>query len=1246
MRFWTCFISVLAIAGCGHSGNKNPTPTARCGDGIVQAGEQCDDGNQVSGDGCENDCTKTPTPGQSTGPVVTECARASEKPFSDAVCHITPGATGNKAQLITATVLLPGKVLHGGQVLVDTTGVISCSACDCSTAAAAAGATTIDCPTGVVSPGLINAHDHITYTQNAPTPDTGERYEQRNDWREGLRGHTKIKAVGSATTAEMQWGELRFMMGGATAMIGSGGVAGFLRNLDEAADNGGLSKAAVDNNTFPLGDSDGTQLTSGCAYPSLPVMFDLDEDASYQGHVSEGIDSVARNEFLCLSGGQTGSETITMPQTSMVHTVGLTPPDYKIMAQTGTAMVWSPRSNTRLYGNTAQITVAARLGVQIALGTDWTYSGSMNLQREIACADAWNKTYYGNYFTDEDLWLMVTRNAAASAHFDDVLGTLDVGKQGDLAIFDGTTNKDHRAILDAQPQDVLLVERSGTALYGDATLVNALATGCDTLSVCSANKALCTSDVKTTYSALQTANAANYANFFCGVPDAEPSCAPVRPASVNGSTIYTGMPSATDSDGDGVPNTMDNCPMVFNPIRPVDNGVQADADGDGIGDMCDACPLDKAAMTCAKVDPNDLDGDGVLNNVDNCVTIANADQKDSDSDGKGDACDACPNTPNAGTLACPASIYDIKTNTALLNTTVGLTNALVTAVQWSGANQTGHVAAFFVQVAPSDPGYVDANNSGLYVYGALDASVKLLPGQRVDVNPAQVTNFHGEIELEYGTPTILNNGAVEALPPPVLVTADDVTTGGAKATALEGALVQVANVSVTDIAPAPAGGDTAPTNEFVVGTSLRVDDLLFTTLPLPVVGVNYTTLTGILAFRNANSKLEPRAAADYVLGAPVLTALGPNGFTRVGYTSLPTIPASAPLTVQLSGVVTTATDVALTSSDPTTLTVPATVTVPAGQSSVVVPVTGIVRNTTPITVTATLASATMTATVQVLDDGTLDVPALVSLTPKTSHVADYGDAAPLAVTFSLPIGATPPPLNLLSANGWILSTLTTAPDTLTGTFTATQPGATGATTDTITAALGAVTLTASVSIYTAPVVNEVDYNQPSTDTAEFIEIYNPGKIDADLSTFSVVLVNATKEYKRYPLTGSLTAGNYLVLGPPAMTVPAGVIKVNFAAAQDNITNGTDVGAIVLLDTSTNTIVDALAWGVGGVPAATITGITGTVDLNQGTPPGLIDSSSVAASIIRNPNGQKTNNDTADLKVTKTITPGAANIYTP
>jgi hypothetical protein len=44
----------------------------------------------------------------------------------------------------------------------------------------------------------------------------------------------------------------------------------------------------------------------------------------------------------------------------------------------------------------------------------------------------------------------------------------------------------------------------------------------------------------------------------------------------------------------------------------------------------------------------DTDGDGVPDSIDNCVTTPNPDQHDHDGDGRGDVCDVCPHLVDAG----------------------------------------------------------------------------------------------------------------------------------------------------------------------------------------------------------------------------------------------------------------------------------------------------------------------------------------------------------------------------------------------------------------------------------------------------------------------------------------------------------------------------------------------------------------------------------------------------------------------
>ncbi len=92
--------------------------------------------------------------------------------------------------------------------------------------------------------------------------------------------------------------------------------------------------------------------------------------------------------------------------------------------------------------------------------------------------------------------------------------------------------------------------------------------------------------------------------------------------------LECGASDPTDVDGDGILNEDDNCPSHKNGAGE-DN--QADSDGDDVGDACDPDNPDA-----------DTDGDGALNKDDNCPTLSNNDQVNQDGDSMGDICDPDP----------------------------------------------------------------------------------------------------------------------------------------------------------------------------------------------------------------------------------------------------------------------------------------------------------------------------------------------------------------------------------------------------------------------------------------------------------------------------------------------------------------------------------------------------------------------------------------------------------------------------
>jgi len=160
------------------------------------------------------------------------------------------------------------------------------------------------------------------------------------------------------------------------------------------------------------------------------------------------------------------------------------------------------------------------------------------------------------------------------------------------------------------------------------------------------------------------------------------------------------------------------------------------------------------------------------------------------------------------------------------------------------------------------------------------------------------------------------------------------------------------------------------------------------------------------------------------------------------------------------------------------------------------------------------------------------------------------------------------------------------------------------------------------------VINEVDYDQPSIDTAEFIELFNAGDSTIDLAAYSLQFVNGSNDsiYRTLALPDvDLASGEFFVICGNASEV----VNCDFDAgvATNFIQNGAPDGLALLLG---DVIVDSLSYE-GDVPG-----------IVEGSGAGLSDSSSIDfIGLSRFPNGFDTNVNNVDFS-SRCITPGYTN----
>ena len=273
--------------------------------------------------------------------------------------------------------------------------------------------------------------------------------------------------------------ELRHLLGGATAIAGSGGVPGAIRNVNRQKRYGdvALYDAEADVVTFPYSLQVVEDLQEECAGGALhrfprPAGGLLDFLA-YVPHVGEGRRSncAARAEVArYLERVQRRDRRY-----ALVHGVATDRADYALMREFDVTLVWSPRSNLALYGETVDIAGALASGVRVALSTDWSPSGSFNMREEVKCARR-VASHAGVGLSSEALWRMATGHGAYALGLEDRIGAIRPGLRADLVLVRYAGGDPHDVVLTATDDDILAAWVDGRPLLASG-LPDAALTG-------------------------------------------------------------------------------------------------------------------------------------------------------------------------------------------------------------------------------------------------------------------------------------------------------------------------------------------------------------------------------------------------------------------------------------------------------------------------------------------------------------------------------------------------------------------------------------------------------------------------------------------------------------------------------------------------------------------------------------------------------------------------------------------------
>ena len=361
-------------------------------------------------------------------------------------CRFTAGASPSDTSLIIGNLLRSADGADYGAMLISNGRIVAFVPPE-RIDAASRDVATFDCGGLYVSPGLINPHEHTSHSFQMLTDADRARlpfYAHRDEWNPNSGvgdSAAKIRFTpGTEDAKKIFWVELRHLLAGTTVIAGSGAVWGLAKNAGYQQRE--EYEYSADMKTFPFSRETMKQIRAlPEGYPHqgrksfLPqVTESLPTTAAYVPHVAEGTSPAATLEGLFFL--DYVADNRSLRRFSLIHGVGLGLRDVRRMDDLDVTLIWSPRSNVSLYNATVDIAALVREKARIAIGTDWSISGSYNMLEELRCAaELYGSPSGSQTLSSADLWQMATRNGAYALGLEARTGRLAVGLAADIMIF-------------------------------------------------------------------------------------------------------------------------------------------------------------------------------------------------------------------------------------------------------------------------------------------------------------------------------------------------------------------------------------------------------------------------------------------------------------------------------------------------------------------------------------------------------------------------------------------------------------------------------------------------------------------------------------------------------------------------------------------------------------------------------------------------------------------------------------------